>query len=62
MNEKGEILKQEKFPNEREEFERIIRGIDDAKVSLKACYYGQHVYDMLEAGATKLPIRPSNQA
>jgi transposase len=49
MNEKGEILKQEKFPNEREEFERIFKGIDDAKVAMEACYCWQPVYDMLES-------------
>jgi transposase len=27
MDERGRILKQEKFPNERLEFERILKGI-----------------------------------
>lgn len=38
MDEQGNILRQEKFPNERQEYERILRGIDDAKVAMEACY------------------------
>jgi len=31
----------EKFLNERREFERIFKDIDDAKVAMEACYYWQ---------------------
>lgn len=34
MDERGEILRQEKFPNERGEFERILKGNSLAKVIL----------------------------
>jgi transposase len=49
MNEHGEILKQEKFPNERTELERIFKNIDDAKVAMEACYCWQPVYELLES-------------
>ena len=48
MDEHGRILKQEKFPNERLEFERILKGIDDAKVAMEACYCWQPLYEFLE--------------
>jgi len=48
MDEHGRILGQERFLNEREEFERILRGIDGAKVAMEACYCWQPVYDFLE--------------
>jgi len=49
MDEHGKILKQEKFPNERLEFERILKGIDDAKVAMEACYCWQPVHELLES-------------
>lgn len=49
MNERGEILKQEKFPNERMELERVLNGINDAKVAMEACYCWQPVYELLES-------------
>jgi len=49
MNEHGEILKQEKFPNERRELERIFKDIDDAKIAMEACYCWQPVYELLES-------------
>lgn len=49
MNEQGEILRQEKFPNEWRELERIFKGIDDAKVAMEACYCWQPVYELLES-------------
>ena len=48
MDEQGRILKQEKFPKERQELERIMDGIDDAKVAMEASYSWQPVYDFLE--------------
>jgi len=48
MDEHGRILKQEKFPNERLEFERILKGIDDAKVAMEACYCWQPIHELLE--------------
>lgn len=48
MNERGEILLQEKFQNEREEFERIFKDIDDAKVAMEAGYCWQPIYELLE--------------
>jgi hypothetical protein len=35
MNEKGEILKQEKFANEGLEIERFFKDIKDAKVAMR---------------------------
>jgi len=49
MNEQGAILKQEKFPNERMEFERVFKNIDDTKVAMEACYCWQPVYELLES-------------
>lgn len=48
MDERGKILKQEKFPNERQELERILKGIDDAKIAMEACYCWQPAYEFLE--------------
>ena len=48
MDERGRIVKQEKFPNERMELDRILSGIDDAKVAIEACYSWQPVYEFLE--------------
>jgi transposase len=48
MDEQGRILRQEKFPNERMELERIFKGIDDAKVAMEACYCWQPVYELIE--------------
>jgi transposase len=48
MNERGEILKQEKFANEGLEIERFFRGIDDAKVAIEASYSWMPVYELLE--------------
>ncbi len=49
MNERGEILKQEKFPNERMELERVFKGIGDAKVAMEACYCWQPTYELIES-------------
>jgi len=49
MDEHGRILKQEKFPNERLEFERILKGIDDAKIAMEACYCWQPPYEFFES-------------
>jgi transposase len=48
MDERGTILKQEKFLNEREEFKRVFKGIDDAKVAMEATYCWQPPYELLE--------------
>ena len=48
MDGRGTILRQEKFPNERMELDRILRGIDDAEVAIEACYSWQPVYEFLE--------------
>jgi transposase len=48
MDEQGKILRQEKFLNERLELERVLKGIDDAKVAMEACYCWQPVYEFLE--------------
>ena len=48
MDERGKVLRQEKFPNERLELERIFEDIDDAKVAMEACYCWQPVYEFLE--------------
>lgn len=48
MDEHGEILRREKFPNERGELERILKGIGDAKIAMEACYCWQPVYEFLE--------------
>ena len=49
MDEHGQILMQEKFSNQPEELERILKGIGDAKVALEACYCWQPIYDFLES-------------
>jgi transposase len=49
MDERGKILRQEKFRNERSELDRILDGIDDAKVAMEACYCWQPVYEFLES-------------
>lgn len=48
MNERGEILKEGKFPNERAEFERFFKGIDDAEVAMESSYCWQPAYELLE--------------
>lgn len=48
MNERGEVVKQEKFPNEREEFKRFFNCIGDAKVAMEACYCWQPAYELLD--------------
>lgn len=53
MDEHGKILMQEKFPNKRLEFERILDGIDDAKVAMGACYCWQPITNFSKVGATK---------
>jgi len=49
MDERGRILKQEKLLNERQELERFLRGIDDARVAMEASYCWQPVYEFLES-------------
>ena len=49
MDGKGRITKQEKFLNEREEFERILKGIDDAKIAMEASSCWQPAYELLES-------------
>lgn len=56
MNERGRILKQEKFPNERQEIERIFKRIGDAKVAMEACYCWQPIYEQLEAMGRELKL------
>lgn len=49
MNERGEILKQEKFANESLEIERFFKDINDAKVAIEASYSWMPVYELLES-------------
>lgn len=49
MDERGQILKQEKFRNEPEEFKRFFQGIDDAEVAIEASCCWQPVYELLES-------------
>jgi transposase len=49
MNERGEILKQEKFANEGLEIERFFKDIKDAKVAIEASYSWMPVYELLES-------------
>jgi len=49
MDERGKIVKQEKFLNEREEFERVFDGIDDAEVAMEASYCWQPAHELLES-------------
>ena len=57
MDEHGQLLRQEKFSNEPEDLERILKSIDDAKVALEACYCWQpstissRAEDMSRAGS-----------
>jgi transposase len=55
-DERGRVLKQEKFPNERQEIERIFKSIGDAKVAMEACYCWQPVYEQLEAMGHKVEL------
>ena len=48
MDEQGNVIKQEKFRNEPEEFERILEGIDDAKIAMEASCCWQPAYELLE--------------
>jgi transposase len=48
MNERGEIVKEGKFRNERAEFEYFFKGIDDAKVAMESSYCWQSPYEWLE--------------
>jgi len=48
MNERGEIVKEGKFCNERAGFEYFFDGIDDAKVAMKSSYCWQPPYEWLE--------------
>ena len=48
MNERREILKQEKFANEGLELERFFKGMKDAKVAIEASYSWMPVYELLE--------------
>jgi transposase len=56
MDEQGKILRQEKFPNEKQELERILRGINDAKVAMEACYCWQPVYEFLEGKGVEVKL------
>ena len=49
MDGKGRVTKQEKFLNEREEFERILKGIDDAEIAMEASCCWQPAYELLES-------------
>ena len=48
MNERGEIVKEGKFRNERAGFEYFFRCIDDAKVAMESSYCWQPPYEWLE--------------
>lgn len=48
MDERGEILKEEKFENSRKGFEEFFDGIDDARVAMEASYCWQPTYEWLE--------------
>lgn len=48
MNEDGEILQQQHFPNSLEDVKSFFAGIDNGKVALEASYFWQPVYDELE--------------
>ncbi len=48
MDEQGNIEKQEKFLNKREEYGRLFSSIRDAKVAMEASLCWQPVYEMLE--------------
>jgi hypothetical protein len=54
MDERGRILRQEKFLNEREEFEMIFECIDDAKVAMEASYCWQPAYEFLSLSSFML--------
>ena len=49
MDDQGTILKQENLPNEKQELERFLESIGDAKVAMEACYCWQPVYEILES-------------
>jgi transposase len=48
IDERGEIVKQERFRNQRTEFEYFFKNIRDAKVAMEASYCYQPVYELLE--------------
>ena len=48
MDERGEIVKEGKFRNERAGFEHFFEGIGDAKVAMEASYHWQPVHELLE--------------
>lgn len=48
MDERGKIMKEEKFENTHEGFEKFFDGIDDAEVAMEACYCWQPAHELLE--------------
>lgn len=62
MNERGEILKQEKFPNEGLELKRFFKGIDDAKVAMEAGYSWMPVYELLEEKGYEVKLAHPKEA
>jgi transposase len=48
MNERGRIVKQEKFLNKREEYHRFFNGMGTAKIAMEAGLCWQPVYELLE--------------
>ncbi|KXA91909.1 hypothetical protein AKJ63_00445 [candidate division MSBL1 archaeon SCGC-AAA259D18] len=48
MDEDGEILRRQRFPNSLEEVKSFFSDIDDGKVALEASYFWKPVYDELE--------------
>ena len=48
MDEQGNVIEQERFRNEPEEFEWSLKGIDDAKIAMEASSCWQPAYELLE--------------
>jgi transposase len=49
MDERGRIVRQERFPNKREEYRRFFSDIGKAKVAMEASYCWQPLYELLES-------------
>jgi transposase len=49
MNERGRIVRQEKFLNRRDEYRRFFSEIGKAKIAMNASYCWQPPYELLES-------------
>lgn len=56
LDERGQVLKEEKFLNERAEFEHFFESIDDAEVAMEATYCWQPPYELLESMGYKVKL------